>query len=177
MTGGTAGFQARIRAQADALCALGAILSEPELVTIVPGRLLSNDDVMVDEPVPVMELIIGLATAEITARIRQLQDLLPKNASTKPSVTKTFISAWMIATRTPARGPSLDNVNDTAVQRSDTESVAVVVRRAVYRRTFAVSLTNCSIEGDAATVHLNVAPRTLDISYLLKRGPATSAEL
>ncbi len=80
LTGGTAGLQARMRAQADALCALGPTLSEPELDTMVPSRLLSNDEVLVDEPVPLKELITGLAAVEIPAHTQQLLDLLPKSA-------------------------------------------------------------------------------------------------
>ncbi|MHA7298677.1 hypothetical protein [Pseudarthrobacter sp. MDT3-1] len=83
LTGGTAGLQARIRAQAEALRALGATLSEPELDTMVPSRLLSNDEVLVDEPVPLREIITGLATVEIPAHTQQLLDLLPKNAPSK----------------------------------------------------------------------------------------------
>ncbi|MBT2515792.1 hypothetical protein [Arthrobacter sp. ISL-30] len=80
LTGGSAGLQARIRTQADALCTLGLTLSEPELNTMVPSRLLSNDEVLVDEPVPLKELITGLAAVEIPAHTQQLLDLLPKSA-------------------------------------------------------------------------------------------------
>lgn len=49
--GGHAGLRERIRVQADTLCALGGpTLSETELDTAVPCRLLSNDAVLVDQP-------------------------------------------------------------------------------------------------------------------------------
>ncbi len=84
LTGGTAGLQTRIHAHAEALCALVPTLSDPELDTMVPSRLLSNDEVLVDKPVPLRDLITGLAAAEIPAHTQQLLDLLPKNA---PSTT------------------------------------------------------------------------------------------
>lgn len=51
LTGGNAGLRNRIRQQTDVLCALGdPVLSETELDTPVPTRLLSNDTLMVDHP-------------------------------------------------------------------------------------------------------------------------------
>lgn len=85
LAGGTAGLRDRIHAQADALCTLsGPTLSEPELDTMVPSRLLSNDEVLVDQPVPLRELITGLATVELPGHTQQLLNLLPKSASTEP---------------------------------------------------------------------------------------------
>lgn len=84
LAGGNAGLRDRIRAQADALCALsGSMLSEPELHTMVPSRLLSNDKVLVDQPVPLREIITGLATVELPGHTKQLLDLLPESARTE----------------------------------------------------------------------------------------------
>jgi len=78
IAGGNAGLRDRIRLQADALCALGgAMLSEAELNTLVPTRLLSNDTVLVDQPVPLRDLITGLAEAELPGHTKQLLALLP----------------------------------------------------------------------------------------------------
>jgi hypothetical protein len=83
LTGGNTGLRDRIRAQADALCALsGPILSEAELDTMVPSRLLSNDKVLVDQPIPLRDLITGLATVELPGHTKQLLDLLSESAKT-----------------------------------------------------------------------------------------------
>ncbi|GII42453.1 hypothetical protein [Planotetraspora phitsanulokensis] len=78
LAGGNSGLRDRIRLQADALCALGGpALSEAELDTLVPTRLLSNDTVMVDRPMPLRDLITGLAGSELPGHTRQLLALLP----------------------------------------------------------------------------------------------------
>jgi hypothetical protein len=78
LTGGNAGLRDRIRLQADALCALGGpMLSEAELNSPVPTRLLSNDAVLVDQPMPLKDLITGLAQAELPGHTKQLLALLP----------------------------------------------------------------------------------------------------
>ena len=79
--GGNAGLRARIRQQGDSLCALGgAALSEAELGTLVPTLLLSGDTVLVDQLVPLRELITGLAGVELPAHTRQILSLLPAGA-------------------------------------------------------------------------------------------------
>jgi hypothetical protein len=76
--GGNAGLRARIRCQGDSLCALGGpALSEAELGTLVPTLLLSNGEVLADQPVPLRELITGLADVELPAHTRQILSLLP----------------------------------------------------------------------------------------------------
>jgi hypothetical protein len=79
--GGNAGLRERIRVQADALCALGGpTLSEAELDTLVPARLLSNDTLLLDQPVPLRDLIAGLADVELPGHTHQLLALLPDTA-------------------------------------------------------------------------------------------------
>jgi len=80
LAGGNAGLRERIRVQGDALCALGGpTLSEAELDTLVPARLLSNDTVLLDQPVPLRDLITGLADVELPGHTAQLLALLPES--------------------------------------------------------------------------------------------------
>jgi len=83
LAGGNAGLRERIRQQTDVLCGLVApVLSETELDTHVPTRLLSNDTVLVDQIVPLRDLITGLADAELPGHAQQLLALLPNRAET-----------------------------------------------------------------------------------------------
>ena len=77
LAGGNAGLRDRIRIQGDALCALGgAMLSDAELDTPVATRLLSNGTCLVDQPLPLRDLITGLAQAELPGHTKQLLGLL-----------------------------------------------------------------------------------------------------
>ncbi|TLS40660.1 hypothetical protein FE633_40270 [Streptomyces montanus] len=77
--GGNAGLRDRIRLQGDALCGLaGPMLSEAELDAPVPTLLLSNDTVLVDQLVPLRDLITGLAQVELPGHTKQLLALLPE---------------------------------------------------------------------------------------------------
>ncbi|MDP9869181.1 MULTISPECIES: hypothetical protein [Streptosporangium] len=79
--GGNAGLRERIRLQGDAICALGGpALSEAELDTPVPTLLLSNGTVLVDQLVPLRDLITGLADVELPTHTEQLLALLPDGA-------------------------------------------------------------------------------------------------
>ena len=79
LAGGNAGLRDRIRLQGDTLCALGGpMLSEAELDTLVPTLLLSNDTVLVDQPMPLRDLIMGLAEVELPGHMEQLLALLPQ---------------------------------------------------------------------------------------------------
>ena len=75
--GGTAGLQERIRRQGEALCALGAALSDAELDTAVPTLLLSDGEVLVDQPVPLRAILTGLADDHLPRHTTQLLALLP----------------------------------------------------------------------------------------------------
>jgi len=78
LAGGNAGLRERIRLQGDALCALGGpVLSEVELDTLVPALLLSKGTVLVNQPVPLRDLITGLADVELPGHTQQLLALLP----------------------------------------------------------------------------------------------------
>lgn len=81
LAGGNAGLRERIRQQTDVLCGLAEpMLSETELDTPVPTRLLSNDTVLVDQLVPLRDVITGLADAELPGHAQQLLALLPNRA-------------------------------------------------------------------------------------------------
>ncbi|MDL4815620.1 hypothetical protein [Actinomadura opuntiae] len=76
--GGNAGLRDRIRLKGEALCVLaGPMLSDGELETVVPTRLVSNGALLVDQPVPLRELITGLAENELPGHAAQLLALLP----------------------------------------------------------------------------------------------------
>ena len=75
--GGNAGLQERIRRQGEALCALGAVLSDAELDTAVPTLLLSGGEVLVDQPVPLRAVLTGLADDHLPRHTSQLLALLP----------------------------------------------------------------------------------------------------
>ncbi|GHE78195.1 hypothetical protein GCM10017786_04770 [Amycolatopsis deserti] len=77
LAGGRAGLRERIRLQGEALCTLASSLSEAELDTPVPARLLSGGTVLVDEPLPLRDLLTGLAGSELPGHTRQLLALRP----------------------------------------------------------------------------------------------------
>ncbi|MFE9674171.1 hypothetical protein ACFYO5_08620 [Streptomyces sp. NPDC006259] len=77
LAGGEAGLRERVRLQGEALCALVAPLSEAELDTPVPTLLLSHGQVLVDRPMPLRDLVTGLAEAELPGHTKQLLALLP----------------------------------------------------------------------------------------------------
>jgi hypothetical protein len=76
--GGPAGLRERIRSQGEALCTLaGPALSATELDTPVAALLLSHDTALVNGPVPLRDIVTGLATVELPGHTRQLLALLP----------------------------------------------------------------------------------------------------
>lgn len=76
LAGGNAGLCDRIRAQAEALCALAeSSLSNAELDTLVPTRLVSHNALLVDQPVSLRDLIAGLAANEIPVHTKQITAL------------------------------------------------------------------------------------------------------
>jgi hypothetical protein len=75
--GGTPGLCARIRRQADALGMLGdPLLSEVDLDTPVPTLLVSNDMLLVEQQIPLRDILVGLAEQEIPGHTRQLLALV-----------------------------------------------------------------------------------------------------
>lgn len=74
LAGGEAGLRRRVRAQGEALCAIAAVLSEPELAAPVPALLLSNGTCLVDQPLTVRDILAGLADVELPGHTTQLLD-------------------------------------------------------------------------------------------------------
>jgi hypothetical protein len=82
LAGGSAGLRQRIGQQAEALCALsGPALSETELDTPVPTLLVSNGALLVDRPLPLRDLLTGLARVELPGHTKQLLALLSEVAA------------------------------------------------------------------------------------------------
>jgi hypothetical protein len=74
---GDAGLRERIRRQGDALCALaGPALSETELDTLVPTLLLSKNTALLHQPLPLRDILTGLAEGELPGHTKQLLALL-----------------------------------------------------------------------------------------------------
>ena len=68
----------RVRTLGDALCAVaGDVLNDAELDTAVPTLLVSNDQLLVNEPTTVRALVEGLAGNELPGHTAQLLALLP----------------------------------------------------------------------------------------------------
>ncbi|MFB7614590.1 hypothetical protein [Kitasatospora sp. NPDC056181] len=77
LAGDNAGLRDRVRLQGQALCALGGpMLSEVELDIRVPTLLLSNGALLADQPMPLRDLITGLADVELPGHTKQLLALL-----------------------------------------------------------------------------------------------------
>ncbi|MER7569836.1 hypothetical protein ABTZ93_44290 [Streptomyces sp. NPDC097941] len=81
--GGNAGLRDRISNQATALCALTAAtaLSDAEFSTLAPTRLLSHDTLLVDQPMPLRDIVTGLAQTELPGHTEQLLALLPDRSA------------------------------------------------------------------------------------------------
>ncbi|MFJ8082985.1 hypothetical protein ACIQ6Y_20550 [Streptomyces sp. NPDC096205] len=69
---GRADLIAHVRGQADLLCAIADRLSEEAASVLVPSLLLSDDTVLLDQPVPPAALIQGLADNHVPEHTRQL---------------------------------------------------------------------------------------------------------
>jgi len=77
LAGGTAGLQERVRRQGEALAAFdSAGLSDVELDTLVPARLISKGAALVDGPVRLRDILTGLADTELPGHTAQLLALL-----------------------------------------------------------------------------------------------------
>ncbi|OXR42593.1 hypothetical protein B7C42_05370 [Nocardia cerradoensis] len=75
--GGSTGLRDRLQRQAEVLCGFsGPALSDTEFDTLVSTRLISDDAVLVDQPLPLRDLFIGLADVELPGHTEQLLALL-----------------------------------------------------------------------------------------------------
>lgn len=73
---GHRGLSTRIRLQGAALSAIVSGLTEAELATTLPTLLVSHDQLLVDDRVPLAGLIDGLVTTELPVHTEQLRALL-----------------------------------------------------------------------------------------------------
>ncbi|MFD5079941.1 hypothetical protein [Streptomyces sp. NPDC058371] len=72
---GRADLTAHLRRQATVLCDIADQLNEAAASVLVPAFLLSNDKVVLDQPVPLAGIIDGLAGDHIPGHTQQLLDL------------------------------------------------------------------------------------------------------
>lgn len=75
--GDLAGLAVRVRAQGEVVCALAEQLTEDELATTVPTVLVDGEETLVEGPVPVGDLLRGLADDHLPRHTTQLVALLP----------------------------------------------------------------------------------------------------
>ncbi|SNR57251.1 hypothetical protein SAMN06265360_110144 [Haloechinothrix alba] len=64
-----------VRSQATVLCDIADQLNDTAAAVLVPSFLLSNDALVLDQPIPLADLIDGLAENHVPAHTRQLLDL------------------------------------------------------------------------------------------------------
>jgi hypothetical protein len=64
-----------VRSQATVLCDIADQLNEKAASVLVPSLLLSNDALMLDQPIPLAGLIDGLAENHVPVHTQQLLDL------------------------------------------------------------------------------------------------------
>jgi len=77
LAGGNAGLQDRIRRQGEALAAFdSAGLSDVELDTLVPARLISKGAALVDGPLRLRDILTGIADSELPGHTAQLLALI-----------------------------------------------------------------------------------------------------
>ncbi|MET9724431.1 hypothetical protein [Streptomyces zaomyceticus] len=66
---------AHVRNQATILCDIADQLNEEAASVAVPTLLLSNDTLVLDQPIPLASLIVGLSENHVPAHTQQLLDL------------------------------------------------------------------------------------------------------
>jgi hypothetical protein len=79
---GRAALIAHVRSQATILCDIAEQLSGEATSVLVPSLLLSNDALVVDQPIPLAGLIDGLAENHVPVHTRQLLELRDTPGST-----------------------------------------------------------------------------------------------
>jgi len=72
---GRTGLIRQVRSQGVVLCDIADQLTDQAAAVLVPAIVLSNDVVVVDQPVPLAGLLDGLATNHIPEHAQQLLDL------------------------------------------------------------------------------------------------------
>ena len=64
-----------VRSQADTLCDIADQLNEEAASVLVPSLLLSNDALVLDQPIPLASLIDGLGKDHVPVHTQQILDL------------------------------------------------------------------------------------------------------
>lgn len=72
---GRAGLIAHVRAQAEVLCDIADRLGDDESAVLVPTFLMSGNELLLDQPVSLADLVNGLAANHLPVHTRQLSDL------------------------------------------------------------------------------------------------------
>jgi hypothetical protein len=107
LAGGGAGLRERIRVQGEALCAVGGpALSDAELDTPVPTRLLSHGEVLVDQPLPLRDILSGLAGAELPGHTQQLLALRAHDPTLPARMAASSSAASATTSSAPDSSPS-----------------------------------------------------------------------
>jgi hypothetical protein len=73
--GGTDGLIALVRERGRLLCEVAGALSEPAAAVRINVLIISNDELVVDEPWPLADLIAGVGTIHLPRHARQLAGL------------------------------------------------------------------------------------------------------
>ncbi|SDM80592.1 hypothetical protein SAMN04488074_12734 [Lentzea albidocapillata subsp. violacea] len=74
---GRAGLITHVRHQAAVLCDIADQLSEQTAAVLVPSFLMSGDELVLDQPLALADLVNGLAEKHVPGHTRQLADLRP----------------------------------------------------------------------------------------------------
>jgi len=74
---GRAGLIGHVRAQAAVLCDIADRLGDEETSVLVPTFLMSGNELLLDQPMPLGDLVNGLAENHLPVHTRQLTDLRP----------------------------------------------------------------------------------------------------
>ena len=74
---GRAGLIAQVHRQAAVLCDIADQLTEKSAAVLVPSFLMSGDELVLDQPVSLADLVKGLAESHVPGHTQQLLDLRP----------------------------------------------------------------------------------------------------
>jgi hypothetical protein len=75
--GGLPGMIDLVRRQGELFCAVAEQLSDADLDVLVPVLIISKDELIVDEPWPVRQLVLGVAAVHLPRHADQLRGLVP----------------------------------------------------------------------------------------------------
>jgi hypothetical protein len=73
--GGLSGLTEFVRAQGELICKVAAVLPESAGSVLIPVLIISGDELIVDEPWPLQDLVQGLGTIHVPRHAAQLAGL------------------------------------------------------------------------------------------------------